>query len=292
MIGAHLMRRKGQSLEFREFAPYTLGDDIRHVDWRASARYGAGEDWLVRNFAAEEQLTIVISIDTRDTMGLPEAAPKVQIAFWLAEAIALIALCSNDQVILHRLFGRPAGSVVELRSSGDVHPTRSALHSALRRFSVYDGPTHPANLKVLSPYLPPAAVWVILTDLYFPWDKQAHLLARRIAAAQDGLRWVILVDLDSWPHEMVILGEGVRLIEGPRSKLTDTPVDITSDSIREVETKIDLHKRRFKKLIHHAVCDVISWKWPSSEKPEPESFFRNAFLGDKVLQRLFMRETR
>ena len=43
-VGAHLVRRKGASLEFRDHALYAPGDDIRHVDWRTSARLGRGED--------------------------------------------------------------------------------------------------------------------------------------------------------------------------------------------------------------------------------------------------------
>src|SRR5262245_55877777 len=32
VAGAHLIRQRGQSLDFREFRPYLPGDDIRHVD--------------------------------------------------------------------------------------------------------------------------------------------------------------------------------------------------------------------------------------------------------------------
>jgi len=289
LVGGHLMRRKGQSLEFHELVPYTLGDDIRHVDWRASSRHRTSEDLLVRSFVSEEQLTLVISVDTRDTMQLPEAMPKMQIAFWLAEAVALIALRSSDRVVLHRLFDR--SKVRVLSGSGDFRHKWSGVRSTLRRFAAHSGSAFSANLAVLRPHLPPAAVWVILTDLYFD-DEQASVLAREIATAQDGLRWVVLVDLDSWPHEKVILGEGVRLIAGPGRKLSETPVDITPErSIPQVETDIEAHKQGFRQSIHRAGCDIISWEWPPVERPEPDRFFRSAFTEDKVLQRLFMRET-
>lgn len=286
LVGGHLMRRKGQSLEFRELGPYTFGDDIRRVDWRASARYGTSQDLLVRKFMAEELLTLVISVDTRDTMRLPKAMPKVLIAVWLAEAIALIALRSNDRVILHRLFGRSSGSILELRSSHSF----TGIGSALSRFGAYAGPTDMADLKAIDPYLPPTAVWLILTDFYFDLDDQANMLARKIAAAQDGLRWVILVDLDSWPHEKVILGEGARRIEGPGLVSPERQLNITSEHIRQVEMNIEKHKERFQKFICRAGYDNILWQWPAVEQPEPDQFFRSAFIADKVLQRLFMRE--
>lgn len=286
LVGGHLMRRKGQSLEFHELVPYILGDDIRYVDWRASARHGAAKDLLVRSFVSEEQLTLVISVDTCDTMRLPEAMPKMQIAFWLAEAVALIALRSDDRVVLHRLFGR--SRVGEMSGSSDFRRKRSGVRSILRRFGEGNAATT-ANLAVLRPHLPPAAVWLILTDLYLG-DDQASMLAREIATVQDGLRWVILIDLDSWPHEKAILGEGVRLIEGPGRRSSDTPVDIHAQNILKVEAEIKGHKQRFRQSIRRAGCDVVSWQWPAVGCPEPDQFFRSAFTEDKVLQRLFMRE--
>lgn len=288
LTGGHLMRRKGQSLEFRDLVPYTLGDDIRYVDWRASARHGTREDLLVRSFVAEEHLTLVVSVDTRDTMRLPRAMPKVQIALWLAEAIALIALRSGDRVVLHRLFGR--SNVQALSGSGDFRHKWSGVRSILRRFVVHDGAVSKPNLAVLRPHLPPASVWAILTDLYFD-NEQTDVLAREIATAQDGLRWVILVDLDSWPHERLILGEGIRRVEGPRRRSPEIPVNITlKESIPQVEAEIQAHKQRFRKSILRAGCDIASWEWPPIERPEPDQFFRSAFTEDKVLQRLFMRE--
>lgn len=280
------MRRQGQSLEFRELAPYTLGDDIRHVDWLASARYGRPDDLLVRRFVAEEQLTVLISVDTRDTMELPQAMPKQQIALWLAEVVAWIALRSDDRVILHRLFGGRGSSIVELRGSENLRTIRFVL----RRFEIDPQPAPSANLKELRPYLSPATVWLILTDFYFELDEQAVRLARQIAAAQDGWRWVILVDLNSWPHEKASLGEGVRRIEGPGLLSPESPYDITLENLQYIEEKIETHKLRFQKLIRGAGCDLVRWFWPAQEQPEPAQFFRNTFLTDKVLQRLFMRE--
>ena len=72
LTGGQLMRRKGQSMEFREHVVYQIGDDIRFVDWRASARRGQEHDLVARSFVAEEQLKLLISVDTRPTMALPE----------------------------------------------------------------------------------------------------------------------------------------------------------------------------------------------------------------------------
>ncbi len=286
LVGGHQMRRKGQSLEFRDFVPYAFGDDIRYVDWRMSARYGTENDLLVRQFAAEEQITLVISIDTRATMKLPEAMPKSRIAAWLAQALAFITLESGDRIILHRLFGKANNSIAEIKGSGNAAKIRSALQKMGRS----PEPENIVNLKVLRPYLPPTAVWLIVTDLYFDSESQAGQLSRRIAQAQDGLRWIILMDLDSWAHEKFILGQGARRIQGPGLDSPNPQFDITPESIQNVEEKIEAHKQDFFRRIRRVPFDRTRWEWPATEQPNPADFFKTAFFEDRILQRLFMRE--
>ena len=123
VAGAHLIRQRGQSLEFREFRPYLPGDDIRHIDWRASARHHRRDELVVRTFEHEVQTRLVISVDARATMRLPEAASKLQLALWFAEAVSYIAGRSGDSVALHAFDGGP---VIELGSSADRQRIRRA----------------------------------------------------------------------------------------------------------------------------------------------------------------------
>lgn len=285
MLGGHLVRRKGQSLDFREFEHYLPGDDIRHIDWRASARYGQINDLLVRSFVAEEQLTLVISIDTRDTMQLPAVMPKLQIAAWLAEAIARVALSSGDRVILHRLFGPPKRSVFSLRgvnARGRIRPALTSLCSELA--------TDDCNVKVLQKWMPPTAVWLILSDLYFQAEYQQRVLARSIVNALDGLRWLILLDLDSWPAERQLLGMGARRVVGPGLQVVDPLYQIDPANLALVENKISHHKRHFLQQSHAARFDQVTWTWPHLPQPVATTYFKEAFLGDACLQRLFMRD--
>jgi uncharacterized protein (DUF58 family) len=284
LLGGHQMRRKGQSLEFREFEHYRLGEDIRHVDWRASARYGGPNDLLMRSFLADEQFTLVISLDTRATMRLPEDLPKLQIAAWLAEAIARVALREGDRVILHRLFGRGAQTVTQLRCEA----AGAGLRGALAKLCSDDG-EDAANLKILRQIMPPAAVWLVLTDLYFEAEPQGKELARALINAVDGLRWVMLLDLDSWPAERERLGLGSRQLEGPGLAVEHPQYDIDEPALSAVAARILDHKRAFLQRARAGRIDHLTWSWPS-DAIDPADFFRTRFLGDTVLQRLFMRD--
>jgi len=282
LVGGHQMRRKGQSLDFRDYEVYAPGDDIRHVDWRASARHGGTRDLLVRHYAAEEQLSLVISIDTRATMRLPEAMPKLQVAAWLTEAVTAIALDAGDRVFLHRLFGRAGDSLVGLRGTG----SRGRVRKVLRRFAGEEGEV--LNTKPLSGCLAPTTVWLIATDLYFDDAAQTRRLAAEMARAQEGYCWVILVDLDSWPMERALLGEGARRIEGPGLDPRENRFEITDENLADVEAAIRAHKDALFARTRRASCDRTPWHWPV--EADPAVFFRERFLVDPVLQRLFMKD--
>lgn len=284
MVGGHQMRRKGQSLEFYDYRPYIPGDDIRHVDWRASARHGSADDLLVKTFTAEEHMNLVISIDTRDSMRLPQVMPKLLIAAWLAEAISRITLRSGDRVVLHRLFGRGDRGIEPLQGNTGL----SRFRGVLNRLIAYTGVKDSINLEVLSRYLPPSAVWLIITDFYFDMETEAERLGNRMTNAQDGWRWIISLDLNSWPYEKNYLGIGARKIEGPGVFDPDRQYEISSQTVGEIEKRIKDHKQHFRKLVTREAYNHISWAWPDVEM-EPGEFFERRFGEDRILQRLFMK---
>jgi hypothetical protein len=291
-IGGHLTRRRGQSLEFREYAPYVPGDDTRHIDWLVSARYQGENDLLVRRFQAEEQFTLVLSIDTRESMWLPDALPKLQVAFWLAEAIAWVALGDNDRAVIHDLFGQGAYSLQEIRGKAQRPRLRTALN---RMAEQVDGASNRLNLGVLERVLNPAVLWVIITDLYFvdPEDttflgETSRELARAISRARDGLRWVILVDLDCWDHEQTLLEKGGFYIDGPGTYRGEIALEIDDESLALVKGNIADYKKNFAALSQLPGQDTSHWDWPDPGI-DAEHFFTGRFGGDPVLARIFDR---
>ncbi|GHV94656.1 hypothetical protein AGMMS50293_09760 [Spirochaetia bacterium] len=56
---------KGQGMEFDEARHYQHGDDVRSIDWNASARFGTP---FVKMYREERELTIMILLDTSASM--------------------------------------------------------------------------------------------------------------------------------------------------------------------------------------------------------------------------------
>ena len=54
------LRVRGGDTEFERLRPYSRGDEMRHVDWRASARR---DDLVVRQYQAESNQNVVFALD-------------------------------------------------------------------------------------------------------------------------------------------------------------------------------------------------------------------------------------
>jgi uncharacterized protein (DUF58 family) len=101
MKGDRLSRRKGRGSEFADFRPYTIGDDLRFLDWNL---FGRIEKLFLRLFLEEEDLTIYMLIDNSRSMqfGSPE---KLRYAKQVAAALGFVGLINMDRVIIESLAG-------------------------------------------------------------------------------------------------------------------------------------------------------------------------------------------
>lgn len=63
--GDRLGRRRGAGLELDSIGPYQAGDDVRHIDWLASARSGRTQ---IRRFRIEHRLSVMLVVDLRASM--------------------------------------------------------------------------------------------------------------------------------------------------------------------------------------------------------------------------------
>ena len=64
-LGDLSSRRRGTGLELDTIGPYQWGDDIRHMDWFATARTGRPQ---VKQFRRDVQQTVILAIDLRPSM--------------------------------------------------------------------------------------------------------------------------------------------------------------------------------------------------------------------------------
>ena len=88
---------KGTGMEFDEFRRYVPGDDVKHIDWKVTART---RETHVKVFREERDQTILIMVDVSGSQyfGLKEDREKVNAAAELAALFAILATKNNDKV--------------------------------------------------------------------------------------------------------------------------------------------------------------------------------------------------
>lgn len=89
---------RGQGTEFDSLREYVEGDDVRSIDWRATARSG---DLVVRTWRPERDRHVLLVLDTgRTAAGRVGDAPRLDAAMDAALLLAALASRAGDRVDL------------------------------------------------------------------------------------------------------------------------------------------------------------------------------------------------
>lgn len=93
-----LAPKRGRGLEFADTRPYSVGDDFRHIDWKAYRRLGR---LLLRLFDEEQDLPIYLFIDASQSMApAGQGTEKFDQALRIAAALCYIGLAHLDRVTI------------------------------------------------------------------------------------------------------------------------------------------------------------------------------------------------
>jgi uncharacterized protein (DUF58 family) len=94
--GRAAVRVRGQGTEFDSLREYVRGDDVRSIDWRASAR---NRNVVVRTWQPERDRRVVLVLDTsRVSAGRVEDVPRLDSAMEAALLLTALAARAGDRV--------------------------------------------------------------------------------------------------------------------------------------------------------------------------------------------------
>ncbi len=199
----------GQGMEPIETRAYQPGDDIRHIDWRATARSGKPRSKV---FADERRHSLMLLIDYRPTMHFASRGElKSRQACRCAALLAFAALRRREPVgaivlqgkrqLTHYPLTRQLTDVIALLQGNDAPNTitidsPSPLGEALARMATS---TRPSSLLTL------------ISDLH-DCDGQERRLGRQLAALAARQTVHVLHTLDKTEIELPAAGR-LRLID-------------------------------------------------------------------------------
>ena len=96
LMGDSRSAQRGSGFEFNQIRDYMMGDDVRFIDWRASAR---ADKMLVKEYIEERNRTVMILLDMSRSMNFTsQETDKEYMSKQIAAVLALVAGYSKDRV--------------------------------------------------------------------------------------------------------------------------------------------------------------------------------------------------
>jgi uncharacterized protein (DUF58 family) len=116
---------RGRSLDFDDLRAYVPGDDVRDIDWKATARHGSP---LIKRYVAVRRQTVLLITDTGRNMAAvaQSGEMKKDIAVMALGVIGYLAHRHGDVVGL--VSGDSAGSQSLPAKGGEAHLERLLRH--------------------------------------------------------------------------------------------------------------------------------------------------------------------
>jgi len=183
-MGERVSRSRGSGMEFADHKEYSPGDDFRMIDWNVYARL---DEFVVKVFETEENLSVCILLDMSASMDFP-AAPgraggKWAAAARLAAALGYVALVNRDALTMFLFADRLNRRFDAARGRGHL---REMLH--LLGTSVPAGPSDfRATLRTAGMQLHRPGVCFVISDFCLSTSLGASGAADSLGDALKGL---------------------------------------------------------------------------------------------------------
>lgn len=127
LVGDSRSATKGTGLEFDQIREYQLGDDVRFIDWKASARMN---DLLVKQYIEERSRTVMLAVDVSGSEFFgSEHSLKHDTLAQIASVLALVATAGKDRVGLLLFTDSIELFIPPARGKGHVHKIMQELFS-------------------------------------------------------------------------------------------------------------------------------------------------------------------
>ncbi len=224
--GEYSSLQPGRSTEFNDLREYVRGDDVKDLDWKASART---RTLLVRRYAAIRKLTVLLVVGTGRSMAALNDidVPKRDLAVTVAGVVGHLAVKHGDLVALIHGDGESQHQLPP--RGGEVHLERclAAVHD---RTTPRAGPTDLTTLlRYVARTVRRRTVALVVCDEVM-LDDEAVAALRRLHVQHEVLL-VTIGDLDPGVEPARLSGRTLRDVD----TLDPVPVWALGDTLLAAE---------------------------------------------------------
>lgn len=217
LTGRHASRLRGRGLNFEELRRYVEGDDIRTIDWPATARLGSP---YVRVYTEERDRSVLLLVDQRLSMFFGSRRAMKSVVAAEVAALSAWRVTSLGERVGAIVFSE--GEVTEIRPQARSGAVPRLLETVVRQNQALraDGETlaDPGlfndALRRATRLIPHDGLLCLITDAFGADDETVRLVTR-IAVHNDVLTVFIHDPMEAALPDMgrVVVAEGPRQIE-------------------------------------------------------------------------------
>ncbi|MEO3758625.1 DUF58 domain-containing protein [Mycobacterium sp. B14F4] len=179
-----------RSLEFDDLRPYVPGDDVRDIDWKATARSG---HVLIKRFVSEKhhKLLLVADAGRAMTAQTPSGELKRDVAVNVMGAFGLITLGRSDQIGM--VYGDVRGCVNIRQRRGETH-IESMLHRYYGHTTAGSAPSDVVcQLEYVATHYRHSMLIVVVSDEPEVTERLNDVVGR--LAARHDVIWAMVPDM-------------------------------------------------------------------------------------------------
>lgn len=188
--GIRAIRKRGDGSSFASLREYAVGDDPRHVDWKATARR---QKLMTREYTVEQGQTVMIAVDAGRMMTqLAGGVPRFEYALSAATLLASVAVQGGDQVGLLLFDDELRAFVPPARGDKALRGIRRALIPARATLTE---PDYATAFRTLATKHRKRSLIVLFTDVIDPRSSQA-VIAHTVRSAMRHMLVVVALRND------------------------------------------------------------------------------------------------
>lgn len=228
--GARKSNTKGSSIEFSDFRNYSIGDDLRRIDWNSYARF---DRLFMKLFTEEKQASINLFLDCSASMN----EEKQWYSKMLAASLTYISLRNMDKVNLFICGKSMKANKLNLQSKNSfldmIHFLDSV--SALGETNLYESIKESMKLPIGE------GISVILSDFFTEGSyKEA------VKLLQSKRQTIILIQVLSKEEEEPSLQGAVQLLDSESQEVKE--IEISQEILREYKNALKNYKNELKEF--------------------------------------------